>query len=267
MFTDKELSELIKEKYEVLEFIDKGGQASVWKVKDLSNDKILALKVYDSSGTFEKRITREIKALKNIDSEFVLKLEDYGYLNFNKNDYLYYCTEYIKGESLKIYLENNNNIEPEKVKQLILNISSAIDELWKYRIVHRDIKPGNILMKDNNFILIDLGVAKHLDEETLTAIGRTLGTLNYMSPEQLNARKYLTLKSDYFSLGITAYEALCGKHPFLKRLDSLVARDPYPVDEKIEKDNPKLLNCIRTLLNKRPIDRFKSHSEITKELT
>jgi serine/threonine-protein kinase len=123
----------------------------------------------------------------------------------------------VEGKDLQGEIEDSGSLDEPKVRQILGSMCDALSLLWAYRIVHRDIKPSNILLRqDWSAIVIDLGVARHLDMTSITANGHWLGTPGYMSPEQANAQKALTVKSDIFALGITCYEALSGEHPFYR---------------------------------------------------
>jgi len=157
-------------------------------------------------------------------------------------------------------------LEEKLVIQICCRISQAIDELWNLRIVHRDIKPGNILVGELNTVyLIDLGVAKHLDKETVTTEGYTLGTPGYMSPEQAIGRKGLTLKSDMFSLGIVLYEALTGLHPFNNNQYLIGRINPRRLGD-IKKVRPELIEVIENMLALHPTERPSSGISIRNRL-
>ena len=122
-------------------------------------------------------------------------------------------TEYIEGQNLSDSLKVNV-LNYSELDLLLHDIALAINSLWNMRIVHRDIKPSNIIRrKTQGFCLIDLGVARHIDRTDLTNLGATWGTFGYLSPEQCDAQRQLTCKSDIYSLAVVLIEASLGKHP------------------------------------------------------
>ena len=244
--------------------IGAGGQGAVFLI-ELQDGRRGALKVYCLSKIMDSRVEREVKALEKLDSDVIVKLISHGNILLKGEECKYVVSEYIEGTDLRRLIEQGP-LDEQLVIQLCYRISQAIDELWALRIVHRDIKPANILIDNNGLpYLIDLGIAKHLDQETLTAVGRTLGTLGYMSPEQMAGRRGLTLKSDLFSLGIVAYESLTGRHPF-DHNQNLVGRiNPPPINE-ILSVNPTLAEVINEMLQLHPADRPSSGKVIREKL-
>ncbi len=245
--------------------IGAGGQGTVFLVR-LQDGRKGALKIYRLSRIMASRVEREINALEKLDSDVIVTLISYGNILLKNEECKYVVSEYIEGTDLR-RLINQGPLDEQLVIQLCYRISQAIDELWTLRIVHRDIKPENILIDNNGLpYLIDLGIAKHLDQKTLTAVGRTLGTLGYMSPEQMAGRRGLTLKSDLFSLGIVAYEALTGKHPFDRNQNLVGKINPPPINE-ILSVKPELAEVINEMLQLHPADRPSSGKVIRERLS
>jgi eukaryotic-like serine/threonine-protein kinase len=126
---------------------------------------------------------------------------------------MFVATEFIEGEVVSAVV-SRGCLAANQVARIGHDIALAVVALWNERLVHRDIKPNNIMLaQDGRAVLIDLGVARHLALGALTTIGKTWGTEGYMSPEQANALRQLSCKSDVFSLGIVLQESLLGTHP------------------------------------------------------
>ena len=122
------------------------------------------------------------------------------------------ATEFVEGISLAERISAAPMTQTE-VAAMGRDVASAINVMWARRIVHRDLKPSNVMVAARHSCVIDLGLARHLDQSSLTALGATWGTYGYLSPEQTRAVRQLTCKSDIFALGILMVEALCGRHP------------------------------------------------------
>jgi eukaryotic-like serine/threonine-protein kinase len=180
----------------------------------------LALKIY-SPGQIEERTDREIDALRRIKSETLVTLVGSGRCQLRGDSCLWLETAFIEGEPLSTRI-GRGPLNVSEVSTIIRDIAIAVEALWAERIVHRDIKPDNIMLTPTGrAVLIDLGVARHVDLSPLTTLGKTWGTEGYLSPEQATARRALTCKSDVFALGIVAQESLLGRHPTSRRQSPL----------------------------------------------
>jgi serine/threonine-protein kinase len=187
-----------------------GGQGIVFQ-GTVNNEKA-AIKIY-FPGQLVKRIDREVTALEKIESPSIVKLLWYGMIKIPGYELPVVATSFISGSNLRdLYIKRM--ITYDELGIITYDIAIAIEKMWEHRIVHRDIKPSNIIVHENGrACLIDLGVARHLDESTLTAFGNTWGTLGYLSPEQMRGTKQLTCKSDIYALGIVIVECGIRKHP------------------------------------------------------
>ncbi|TDS25642.1 serine/threonine protein kinase [Halanaerobium congolense] len=249
------------EDYSVVDSLESGAQGFVFKVK--REEEELFLKIYKPD--MKIRAEREVEKLKELDSPYFVDLIDSGNIQIGDKDYYYAVTDFISGENLKNVIKVRK-LEDFEMRKLIISMCRAIDQLWENDIVHRDIKPANIMKREDDFILIDLGIAKHHDLSTITKTGMALGTPVYMSPEQLAARKNITLKSDLFSLGIVLYEAYTGQHPYGFEYTMIGRISPTPIKSaRLNYDN-KIANIINYLLKTRPIDRPFSGKEVIEYL-
>jgi serine/threonine protein kinase len=135
-------------------------------------------------------------------------------------------------------------------------MAEVLDILWARRIVHRDIKPANILRRsEGSFILIDFGIAKFLDRTTYTRWGMSLGTPGYMSPEQVSAPRSLTVKSDIFALGITAFESICGTHPFSCNQQLIMQNSAHPTASAVRGCSNRLSDLLEQTMQYRAVFR------------
>ena len=170
--------------------------------------------------------------------------------------------EYLGGGDLKQLVRKDVTTPLQQLAKIGFDISEAIEFLWssKHRIVHRDIKPDNIVAaNDRRYVLVDLAFARHLDLSDLTLPGRVAGTRGYMSPEQYQGRRNLTRNSDVFSLGITLYEIATKQHPFNHDQDSLMRGELVNHLPKIRPDLPlNFTNLIDRMLEFRSFRRPKN---------
>lgn len=260
---DIQIEELNKTfpKYEFISPLGDGGQAEVFKAKRRLDGKDVAVKIY-SPDNLVKRAEMEVEKLEKAHLQYLAKVIEHDTIKFRDMDCYYVVTEYLKGEDLRKTL-NKRVLTEEETKILLKNMVLAIDELWRLRVVHCDIKPENILyLDDGTFTLIDLGYAKHLDKESMTVFGTIYGTVGYVAPEQIRGRRSLTLRADLFALGIILYEAVTGKHPFGKN-QALIFQgiDPLPV-ENIIKIEDELAKAINWMLKLNPVKRPSSCQQI-----
>lgn len=200
-----------------LEFIGKGSFKETFSIKNSDNEK-LALKILNPDKQDNDRLFREIKAICSCNSSLICKLYDFNTIEFNKIQYFYTIEELLEGGTLTSKI-NDNILPKEQVIKYGSYLSTAIKELFNKKLVHRDIKPDNIMFRKNSNIpvLVDLGLVRDLSASSLTQswVMRGPGTPFFASPEQLNNEKHLiSWKSDQFSLGIVLSICLTGFHPY-----------------------------------------------------
>lgn len=213
-----QLAQALGNRFSIEKKIGEGGQAVVFrairrKLPDGSScDDKVAIKLH-RPGADSARIEREIDALHGFEHPCLARFLEYGTVQLGNDDVKYVAWAFIPGTDLRLILENGK-MNPSMVAAIGRDVSRAIEHIWAKRVVHRDVNPKNVIVRDdgNGAVLIDLGVARHLDHTPLTAPGGTWGTLGYMSPEQISGGS-LTCLSDVFSLAVTLQEALSGRHP------------------------------------------------------
>ena len=206
--------------YKIIREIGKGGMATVYLAIQESLERSVVLKILDSvnvkkSEDLVERFLAEGRIIASLNHPNIITIYDIGVAN---NNSLYISMEYVNGGDLKQRLELS--ITASQALDFLLQIASALNEAHKHGIVHRDVKPANILFKDNTPILTDFGIAKQVDVDAdLTSTGIFLGSPNYVSPEQADGLK-LDGRADIYSLGCILYEMLTGEKPY--KSDSVI---------------------------------------------
>jgi len=228
-FAPAEIEAALDQRYIVGPEIDVGGQGAVFRATrtyrpdGTETSDIVALKLHFHPGQ-AIRVQREITALENLSHPASARLIEHGYCQVAGRHTRYIAYEFVEGQSLKHRLRSGRLLESE-VLRIGRDVSTAIAALWSQRIVHGDIKPSNIMLRDSGgAVLIDLGVARYLEEDAaprpFRPFGdsspertRVWGTLGYMSPEQARGQRPLSCASDIFSLGVVLLESIQGWHP------------------------------------------------------
>ena len=201
-------------RYEVLKYIGGGGMSKVYLANDIILDRHVAIKVlnYDFSNEEElkRRFMREAISATSLTHPHIVNIFDVG----EEGELHYLVMEYVEGQTLKEYINENGPLEPDKAVPIMRQLVSAISNAHFNGIIHRDIKPQNILMDaDGNLKITDFGIAMALSATAHTKTNSVIGTVHYLSPEQARGGM-ATKKSDIYSLGIVLYELLTGRLPF-----------------------------------------------------
>lgn len=201
-------------RYEVLKGIGEGGMSKVYLAHDIILDRDVAIKVlnYDfvNEQDMKKRFQREALSATSLTHPHIVNIFDVG----EDGEMHYLVMEYIEGQTLKRYIQTNGPMRPAEAVDIMKQLVSAIANAHHNGIIHRDIKPQNILMDDeNNVKITDFGIAMALSATSHTKTNSVIGTVHYLSPEQARGGM-ATKKSDIYSLGIVFYELLTGKLPF-----------------------------------------------------
>jgi serine/threonine-protein kinase len=217
-------------RYQRIEVLKSGGQGAVFRVEAGPNQEQpagtpIALKIYYAD-QLEERTEREIDALKQIRIESLVHFVGTGRITIRGLPCIWLETSFIDGEPLTAVI-TRGPLTLGQAATMAHDVALVLDQLWTRRIVHRDVKPDNIMLRPNGHaVLIDLGVARHIALDSLTTYGKTWGTEGYLSPEQSRAVRSLTCKSDVFALGVVVQESLLGRHPTARHQPQLVAGGP-----------------------------------------
>jgi len=261
------IGQIIKERYEIVEILGEGGMAFVYKARDKQLQRYVAIKTlkpnYVNQEKFVDRFRREAQTAANLNHPNIVQIFDWGI-----DDEPYFVMEYIEGNTLTSIISGNRTVGLNDILYIGSQVANGLKEAHKRGLVHRDIKPGNIMITpDGKVKVTDFGIVSLQNEESdITKTGAVLGTASYISPEQAQG-KPVSFESDLYSLGTVLYELIAGKPPFTG--DSPIATATKHLTDKPEKlsnfrkDIPKALeNAILKLLEKRPSDRFKSAEDL-----
>jgi len=261
------IGQIVKERYEILEILGEGGMAFVYKARDMQLERFVAIKTlkpnYVNQETFVDRFKREAKTAANLNHPNIVQIFDWGI-----EEEPYFVMEYIEGNTLTSIIAKNRTISLSDILFIGAQVSSGLHAAHQKGLVHRDIKPGNIMITpDGKVKVTDFGIVSLQNEESdITKTGSILGTASYISPEQAQG-KPVSIESDLYSLGTVLYELIAGKAPFSG--DSPISTATKHLTEKPEKpsvfrrDLPKgVENAILKLLEKATYDRFKSAEDL-----
>jgi len=203
-------------RYSIERELGRGGMATVYLAADLRHDRQVALKVLHpelAAGLGPERFLREIKVAARLNHPHILSLFDSG----EAGGFLYYVMPYVDGESLRARLDRERRLTVPETIEIARAVASALAYSHERGVVHRDIKPDNIMLHQGEAMVTDFGIAKAFaagGQETLTSTGLRVGTPAYMSPEQASGDIDLDGRSDIYSLGCVLYEMLAGERPF-----------------------------------------------------
>lgn len=244
-------------RYKLTKRIAIGGMGEVWQALDLVIGRQVAIKIlkdeYLGDKCFLERFRAEARHAALVLHEGIANVYDYG----EDSDSAYLVMELVPGEPLSAILEREHTLSPQRVLDIIHQTATALSSAHKAGLVHRDIKPGNLLITPNNKVKItDFGIARITNQVPLTVTGQVMGTVQYLSPEQASG-KPASASTDIYSLGIVAYECLVGRRPFTGESQVAIAiahinDTPPPLKNTIPKYvNALILACIA----KNPADR------------
>jgi len=269
--------------FEIEKPIGEGGMGAVYKARDLSLDRAVAIKVLardlGTTRELEQRFLREARAQARLQSQHVAHIYFIGETPPDEKGRTarYFAMELVDGGSLEDVVEDGTALDPERARQLMLEVAEGLRDAHEAGIVHRDIKPGNLLLDRNGHIrIVDFGLAKPVDDAgpggvRLTQAGMVLGSPFYMSPEQATSEPDIDFRSDMYSLGCTFYHLIAGEPPFDAATGFAIANkhvneEPVPLHERVERVPRAISAIISRLMSKKRDDRFGSYAELIEAL-
>jgi serine/threonine-protein kinase len=268
------LSAALADRYRVEREAGAGGMATVYLATDLRHSRSVALKVLrpELAATMgPARFLREIEIAARLQHPHILPLLDSG----EADGFLYYVMPFVEGESLRARLVRHGELPIHDAVKILMEVADALGYAHGQGIVHRDVKPENVLMSGRHALVTDFGVAKAVSEatgrQTLTTAGVALGTPTYMAPEQATADPQLDHRVDIYALGVLGYEMLAGRPPFVGRgaqevLAGHLAQTPQPVLTFRPTVPAALDELILKCIAKRPADRWQSAEDLMQHL-
>jgi eukaryotic-like serine/threonine-protein kinase len=250
--------------YRVEREIGKGGNARIYLARDSAGTAV-ALKILHPEllvSVAADWFLREIKLAKQLDHPHIARLLDSG----EREWLVYYVMTYIEGPTLREHLARVGRLGIPETLRLAGDLLDALDHAHARGIVHRDVKPDNVVLAERGAVLLDFGIARAVaasGSDRLTRSGIAVGTSTYMSPEQITALKEIDCRSDLYALGVVLYECLAGQPPFVHRNEAVVLQmhltQPAPDVRQARPDTPaELATSLQRAMTKTPEERWQS---------
>ncbi len=256
-------------RYELQSRIAVGGMGEVWEATDHVIGRTVAIKIlkdeYMGDPGFLERFRAEARHAALVNHEGIASVFDYG----EENGSAFLVMELVPGEALSTILEREGSLSTDKTLDVVAQTSAALQAAHAAGLVHRDIKPGNLLITpDGRVKITDFGIARIADQVPLTATGQVMGTVQYLSPEQASGHP-ASPATDIYSLGIVAYESVAGKRPFTGESQVAIAmaqinEQPPPLPPTVAEP---VQNLIMAMIAKKPDDRPASAATVAKAAT
>lgn len=258
--------ESLAAEYEIIEELGRGGMAMVYRARDRQLEREVAVKVLPFSLAFDtefvERFQREARTAAQLEHPNIIAIYRVG----RSGRVIYFVMKFLRGGSLSSVLGARKKLTPPEIRRLLLEAGSALGYAAQRGIVHRDIKPDNIMYDEfGQSVLTDFGIAKAASGQKLTGTGMSIGTPHYMSPEQARAQP-IDGRSDIYSLGIVAYQCLTGTVPYDGEDSFSIGykhiTEPIPVPSLVTADERRIFEIIKRMLMKDPFDRYQSCEEL-----
>lgn len=269
------IGKILGGRYEIIEQIGGGGMALVYKAKCKLLDRFVAVKVlkdeFVNDEEFVRKFRRESQAAASLSHPKIVNIYDVGVEEDEGKNIHYIVMEYIKGKTLKELINEQGKLSINDTLDYSMQIADALEDAHKNGIVHRDIKPHNIMITEDGRVKVtDFGIARAATSSTVTTRSDVLGSVHYFSPEQARGG-YTDERSDIYSLGIVMYEMITGKLPYEGESPITVAlkhvQEEIVSPRKINEDMPLgLEKIILKAVEKRQVDRYKNITEMIRDL-
>jgi len=267
------LKTILADRYEIESEIGRGGMAAVYLAEDLKHRRKVAIKVLHpelASTLGSERFLQEIEIVAGLQHPHILPLHDSG----EADGLLYYVMPYVDGESLRDRLERKRQLPLDEAVRVAREIADALGYAHRNGVIHRDVKPGNILLREGHALIADFGIARAASSagvQSLTATGLSVGSPAYMGPEQA-AGEDADERSDLYALGCVLYEMLAGEPPLVGSTPRSTAAKrltdrPTPLPALRESVSPELDAVVAKALGRTPADRFDSAEEFASALS
>ena len=267
------LNQALKGRYQIDRELGEGGMATVYLADDLKHERKVALKVLKpelAAVVGAERFLAEIKTTANLQHPHILPLFDSG----EADSFLFYVMPHIQGESLREKLDREYQLPVDEAVRIATDVAEALDYAHRHRVIHRDIKPGNVLIHDGQPVISDFGIALAVGVAgggRLTETGLSLGTPHYMSPEQATGDQHLGPATDIYALGCVLYEMLVGEPPYTGRtaqavLGKIVVGETPSVSAERSSVPANVDAAIAKALEKVPADRFSTAAKFSEAL-
>jgi serine/threonine protein kinase len=258
--------ESLAAEYEIIEELGRGGMAMVYRAKDRQLEREVAVKVLPFSLAFDtefvERFQREARTAAQLEHPNIISIYRVGL----SGRVIYFVMKFLRGGSLSTVLGSRKKLTPPEIRRLLSEAGSALGYAAQRGILHRDIKPDNIMFDEfGQSVLTDFGIAKAASGQKLTGTGMSIGTPHYMSPEQARAQA-IDGRSDIYSLGVVAYQCLTGIVPYDGEDSFSIGykhiTEPIPTPSLVTADERRIFEVIKRMLMKDPFDRFQSCEEL-----
>jgi serine/threonine-protein kinase len=268
------LQAAIAERYAIEREIGAGGMATVYLARDIKHDRQVALKVLKpelGAVLGVDRFLAEIKVTAHLQHPNLLPLFDSG----EASGLLFYVMPFVEGESLRARLDREKQLPVDEAVRIAVAVANALDYAHKHGVIHRDLKPGNILIQSGQPVVADFGIALAVTNaggQRITQSGLSVGTPQYMSPEQATGERTVDGRTDIYSLGAVTYEMLTGDPPHVGTttqaiIAKLMTEDVRPINVLRRTVPPYLDAAVRHALEKLPADRFATAHEFSEALS
>ena len=267
------LNAALEGRYAIERELGEGGMATVYLADDLKHERKVALKVLKpelAAIVGAERFLAEIKTTANLTHPHILPLFDSG----EADSFLFYVMPYLEGETLRDRINREKQLPVDEAVRIATAVANALDHAHRNKVIHRDIKPGNILLQDGEPVVSDFGIALALGVAggtRLTETGLSVGTPFYMSPEQATGDQAVGASTDTYALGSVLYEMLVGDPPFAGStaqavLGKIIVGKRVSVTEERASVPANVDAAIRKALEKLPADRFTSAQDFARAL-
>ena len=263
---------ILDDRYKLVANLGTGGMSFVFLAEDLVDGRPKAIKMLKDNIANDpvalKRLISESKAYAMLNHPNIVKIYDISV----KGQYKYLVMEYVNGITLKKYMKEKGPLDWREVVDYSIQVLQALEVAHNIPFIHRDIKPQNIMLMQGGFVkVIDFGIAKLPDASTLTAIDKAVGTVFYLSPEQATGSQSVDARSDIYSLGVTMYEMVTGKLPFVSDQQQQIiykhiSEPPTPPSMYVTSMPKGLEQIILCAMEKKPIDRYQTASQMIRHL-